>query len=68
VQINSEATNRIQELCHAPIDRYARSSAPFRYADAKNGTEIVVTGLLLGYPLESTASIIERHGWFPVKK
>ena len=66
VQIAAVATNQIRELCRVPIERYAGKAAPFKYSDASNGIELIVTGLLLGYPLESTAWLIERGGLFHV--
>jgi len=66
VQISADAANQIRELCRVHIEYYAGKAAPFRYSDASNGVELVVTGLLLGYPLESTAWLIERNELFHV--
>ena len=68
VHIAADAAIQIQELCRVPIERYAGKSAPYKYFDAKGGVELVVTGLLLGYPLESTAWLIEGGGLFHVRK
>ena len=68
VQISADASDRIRELCRVPIELYAGKAAPFNYSDPSGGVELVVTGLLLGYPLESTAWLIERDGHFPVRK
>jgi hypothetical protein len=68
VVIDGGAVNRITELCHVPLPQFAGNSAPFQYGYAHNGVELVVTGLLLGYPLETTAYLIERSRYFPVRK
>ena len=60
--------NKIQERCTVPLERFADRTARFDYANANSGIELVVCGLLLGYPLESTAWLIERDGLLPVKK
>jgi len=56
---DSSTVNRIKELCAAPISGYARSEY-MDYANPKSAAELVVTGLLLGYPIETTASLLEK--------
>ena len=53
---------RITEFCNLEISVFATPNAPFEYCNASTLEQLVVTGLLLGYPLESTAYIIEE--WF----
>jgi hypothetical protein len=52
----------IEEYMDMDIWMFATEKAPFNFHDACTKVQLVVTGLLLGYPLESTASIIEEHG------
>lgn len=47
---------------HVDISVFGTDEAPFEYWNAKTLEELIFTGLLLGYPLESTASIIEEWG------
>jgi hypothetical protein len=68
LQIFQDAADYIRQLCGLPIEIYASSSAPFRYYDSNNVVQLFVTGLLLGYPIESTTYLIEANRLFPVKK
>lgn len=45
-------------LCNVEIRQYGTANAPFIYFNAATDAEWITTGLLLGYPLESTASIL----------
>lgn len=49
----------IREYCNIELSTFATEDAPFEYWNTCLDAELVVTGLLLGYPLESTASILE---------
>jgi len=62
IVITDEAKERINELCCVPLEKYA-DKAIFDYANPGDGADLVVTGLLLGYPLESTAYLLERDGY-----
>lgn len=73
--LEPDVVNQVRELCQIPLKQFADNTAPFIYRDVfllpngtKQGIECIVTGLLLGYPLESTAWLIERDGLLPVKK
>jgi len=68
IMIDTNNEVHIRELCEVPLEDYSGRSAPFQYVNAVSGYSLVVTGLLLGYPLESTAWLLERGGHFPVKK
>ena len=46
--------------CCVELTEFGTVDAPFDYVNASTAVELIVTGLLLGYPLESTASIIEE--------
>lgn len=52
----------IREYCNVELSVFATDEAPFNYLNVHDIESLVVTGLLLGYPLESTASIIEEWG------
>lgn len=47
--------------CSCEICSYATENPPFNYADASSISQLVTTGLLLGYPIESTVSILEGY-------
>ena len=51
----------VRRLCDIEIKLYGADSAPFPYTRAATSAQLITTGLLLGYPLESTASIL--HGY-----
>lgn len=59
--ISSEEKKEIERLCCLEIKTYGTDSAPFPYARASTNTELITTGLLLGYPIESTVSILQGY-------
>lgn len=52
----------IRDYCSIELSVFATDQAPVDYANVESIEDLIVTGLLLGYPLESTASIIEE--WY----
>ena len=48
----------VKRLCGIEIRRYGEKEAPYLFYNSESDTKLVTTGLLLGYPIESTASII----------
>lgn len=52
---------KVEHYCDYEIKTFGTSSAPFNYSNAGTGIELITTGLLLGYPIESTASILQGH-------
>lgn len=56
----------IKELCDHNISEFATKSL-LTYTHPKNRVELVVVGLLLGYPIESTVSILNNKKHFLVK-
>ena len=46
------------EYAYMPMISLLDGTAGFDYANPKNDAQYVITGLLLGYPLESTASCL----------
>lgn len=52
---------QVKRLCNYEIRLYGTAQAPFVYSDAVTTAELITTGLLLGYPIESTASILQGY-------
>ena len=51
--------DRFNELFHADLIDLINGDKDYKYSDIyKDIAEIIITGLLLGYPLETTESII----------
>lgn len=44
-------------LCGIELSQFSTGS-PMQYRDTATGAELIVTGLLLGYPIESTVSLL----------
>lgn len=68
IGISNADSRHIWSFCQIPLVDFSGEDAPFDIFNAQGGVELTVTGLLLGYPIESTAWLIERDGLFPVKK
>ena len=66
--IDAGTANNIKDLCDVQLKNYAKLSAPVKYVNTPTGVDLIVSGLLLGYPLESTAWLIEKDGLLPVRK
>jgi hypothetical protein len=49
---------KINELAAAPTLHLLDGTIPFDYGNPKSAEEYAVTGLLLGYPVESTAALL----------
>lgn len=52
---------KVERYCDCEIKTFGTSSAPFDYSNAGTGIELITAGLLLGYPIESTASILQGY-------
>lgn len=50
--------DEVRRLCDVEIRQYGTPNAPFVYFTPCSEAQLITTGLLLGYPLESTASIL----------
>ena len=59
--LSEDDKKEITRLCGIEICQYGKDQAPFSYVHAAGVVQLVVTGLLLGYPIESTVSIIDGH-------
>ena len=55
---HQETVKQIRSFCDVDIRSFGEANPPFIYSNAGSIAELITTGLLLGYPLESTASII----------
>jgi hypothetical protein len=51
----------INELTTAPLLNLLDGTIPFDYGNPKSAEEYVVTGLLLGYPVESTTALLLEY-------
>ena len=56
--IQPHIIEQVTELCSIEIWTFGGENAPFSYYYANSDVELITTGLLLGYPIESTASIL----------
>ena len=52
---------KVVQYCNYEIKTYGTSNAPFQFRRWEGDAELVANGLLLGYPIESTASILLGH-------
>lgn len=58
LSFSPETIRRVEDYCRIELRAYSNLDAPFNYANAFAPEELITAGLLLGYPLESTASLI----------
>lgn len=58
ILLSDESKQKIRTLCEYEIAKFSSRQIPFDYAKPDTDEECIVTGLLLGYPLESTASFM----------
>ena len=62
IELTDSEAAEIGEWFDIPLRMFGTQEAPFDYKNIKTKTEFITNGLLLGYPLESTASLIEE--WY----
>lgn len=60
-EVSFSEKSEVERLCDIQIPLFGTDQAPFGYAHAETNTELITTGLLLGYPIESTVSILQGH-------
>jgi len=53
-----DIVNQVKALCSIEIKAFGGKTPPFIYYQPNTTAELITTGLLLGYPLESTASLL----------
>ena len=61
VHVSDMEQQEIRRLCDMEISCYGTSHAPFQYTHVMTTAQLITTGLLLGYPIESTASILQGY-------
>ncbi len=61
VYISDVEKDNIRYLCDIEMKKYGTDNAPFQYTRAATATQLITTGLLLGYPIESTASVLQGY-------
>ena len=67
IVIGDDMANHIKELCSGnSLETFASLSAPVNYANTPTALDLIISGLLLGYPIESTAWLIERDELLPI--
>ena len=57
-RLPQNVVDKVKTWCNIEIKDFGGEQAPFHYSNPYTPEEFITTGLLLGYPLESTASII----------
>ena len=57
VVIERDAKEEIMRICGLPIQSFAAENPPVEYWNPYSGSCLIVTGLLLGYPNETTAEV-----------
>lgn len=68
VIIDDAEKHRIRELSDVPLEYFGHDDFVYKYHQPEFGSQLIITGLLLGYPIESTVGLIERHHNFEVKQ
>ena len=59
VHLSGQDCLEIRRNCEIELAQFG-SGVPFDYANPSTLSDVITTGLLLGYPLESTASLLTR--------
>lgn len=59
--IPASVRSEVRRFCGYEMKQYGTEQAPFQYARAETTAELITTGLLLGYPVESTVSILQGY-------
>lgn len=60
-EVSLSEKREVERLCNIQIPVFGTKRAPFWLVRAKNNIELITAGLLLGYPIESTVSILQGH-------
>lgn len=58
LEFPQSVVGQVKALCDIEIKTFGGEKPPFFYYQADTAVELITTGLLLGYPIESTASIL----------
>lgn len=60
IVIDTELAYHIRDLSGTALETFATLSIPLIYSNTPTVLDLIVTGLILGYPIEATAWLIER--------
>ena len=63
IQIPNEEKNLILEISELPLMNFSRADFAYNYVSPTCCSHFILTGLLLGYPIETTASLIINSGY-----
>ena len=63
IQIPNEEKNLILEISELPLMNFSLADFAYKYASPTCCSHFILTGLLLGYPIETTASLIINNGY-----
>ena len=58
LEFSQDVFAQVNALCQIEIKTFGGEKPPFLYYQASGPVELITTGLLLGYPIESTASLL----------
>lgn len=58
LKLSGKTVDGVKKLCNLEIKTFGGEDPPFLYYQASTEIELITTGLLLGYPIESTASVL----------
>ena len=61
VKIGSKTKETIQRICAKPLMNYAAPDFDYVITQPSHPSEVIVTGLLFGYPIETTVSLIDEY-------
>jgi len=59
-EITDKIKDKIGQVCSIPMELFAADDFPFDYGNPQCASQLIITGLLLGYPVETTAFLLER--------
>lgn len=57
--LTPEERSEIEQYCHIELKEFGTPAAPFLYSGGLTPTQFITTGLLLGYPIESTVATVQ---------
>lgn len=66
IVISNDKAQQLKELSGNSLETFAKLQVLVNHANPPTGVDLIIAGLILGYPIESTAWLIERDGLLPV--
>lgn len=61
VKIGDKTKETIQRICAKPLMSYSAPDFDYVITQPSHPLEVIITGLLFGYPIETTVSLIEEY-------